>query len=226
MGGGSVSPGGRGGGGGGGGGGGKMQGKGGGKMGGRGGGGGGGGAGGGKMGGRPDLPPGPPPPKPEEAATNLEAYDDIPVEASGEDCPNPVEQFAELQLHPQLMHNIEVARYMRPTPVQRHAIPVGIARRDLMACAQTGSGRRPGQPRRRSQQRSQARLEVSLAQCRSESRPSPIRCCRWASLHARGRGAMWRIVAWRRGRAGTLAPPAWEELLMRKNNLGKINICA
>jgi len=141
MGGGSVSPGGRGGGGGGGGGGGKMQGKGGGKMGGRGGGGGGGGAGGGKMGGRPDLPPGPPPPKPEEAATNLEAYDDIPVEASGEDCPNPVEQFAELQLHPQLMHNIEVARYMRPTPVQRHAIPVGIARRDLMACAQTGSGK-------------------------------------------------------------------------------------
>mmetsp|Transcript_26358 Transcript_26358/g.78764 ORF Transcript_26358/g.78764 Transcript_26358/m.78764 type:complete len:575 (+) Transcript_26358:271-1995(+) len=100
-----------------------------------------GGAGGGKMGGRPDLPPGPPPPKPEEAATNLEAYDDIPVEASGEDCPNPVEQFAELQLHPQLMHNIEVARYMRPTPVQRHAIPVGIARRDLMACAQTGSGK-------------------------------------------------------------------------------------
>ncbi|EOD04565.1 hypothetical protein EMIHUDRAFT_230649 [Emiliania huxleyi CCMP1516] len=78
---------------------------------------------------------------PEEAATNLEAYDDIPVEASGEDCPNPVEQFAELQLHPQLMHNIEVARYMRPTPVQRHAIPVGIARRDLMACAQTGSGK-------------------------------------------------------------------------------------
>ena len=47
----------------------------------------------------------------------------------------------QLQLHPQLMHNIEVARYMRPTPVQRHAIPVGIARRDLMACAQTGSGK-------------------------------------------------------------------------------------
>jgi len=77
----------------------------------------------------------------EEAPTNLEAYDDIPVEASGEDCPPPVEQFADIALHPSLQRNIEVAKFVRPTPVQRHAIPVGLARRDLMACAQTGSGK-------------------------------------------------------------------------------------
>jgi ATP-dependent RNA helicase DDX3X len=71
----------------------------------------------------------------------MEAYDDIPVEASGEDCPPPIEQFGEIALHPSLMANIQQARFTKPTPVQRHSLPVGIARRDLMACAQTGSGK-------------------------------------------------------------------------------------
>jgi ATP-dependent RNA helicase DDX3X len=86
----------------------------------------------------PQVPPSPPA---SDVPTNMDAYDDIPVEASGEDCPHPVEQFVNLALHPHLQRNIELARYVRPTPVQRHAIPVGLARRDLMACAQTGSGK-------------------------------------------------------------------------------------
>lgn len=37
--------------------------------------------------------------------------------------------------------NIELANYTKPTPVQKNAIPVILGKRDLMACAQTGSGK-------------------------------------------------------------------------------------
>lgn len=36
------------------------------------------------------------------------------------------------------MGNITLSRYTRPTPVQKHAIPIIKSKRDLMACAQTG----------------------------------------------------------------------------------------
>eukprot|EP00697_Spironema_sp_BW2_P015147 gnl/Spiro4/5894_TR3016_c0_g1_i1.p1 gnl/Spiro4/5894_TR3016_c0_g1~~gnl/Spiro4/5894_TR3016_c0_g1_i1.p1 ORF type:complete len:462 (-),score=92.52 gnl/Spiro4/5894_TR3016_c0_g1_i1:40-1425(-) len=39
------------------------------------------------------------------------------------------------------MQNIELARYTKPTPVQKYAIPAILSGRDLMACAQTGSGK-------------------------------------------------------------------------------------
>lgn len=37
-----------------------------------------------------------------------------------------------------IMGNINLSRYTRPTPVQKHAIPIIKSKRDLMACAQTG----------------------------------------------------------------------------------------
>ncbi|KAF2286252.1 hypothetical protein GH714_012613 [Hevea brasiliensis] len=47
----------------------------------------------------------------------------------------------EIDLGEALNQNIRRCKYVKPTPVQRHAIPISLAGRDLMACAQTGSGK-------------------------------------------------------------------------------------
>ncbi|XP_053313426.1 ATP-dependent RNA helicase DDX3X isoform X2 [Spea bombifrons] len=72
---------------------------------------------------------------------NFEKYDDIPVEATGSNCPPHIEIFQDVQMGEIIMGNIQLTRYTRPTPVQKHAIPIIIEKRDLMACAQTGSGK-------------------------------------------------------------------------------------
>uniref|UniRef100_A0A5B7B545 RNA helicase n=1 Tax=Davidia involucrata TaxID=16924 RepID=A0A5B7B545_DAVIN len=72
---------------------------------------------------------------------NFDAYEDIPVETSGSNIPPPVNSFAEIDLGKALNDNIKRCKYVKPTPVQRHAIPIAVAGRDLMACAQTGSGK-------------------------------------------------------------------------------------
>ncbi|CAI9774468.1 unnamed protein product [Fraxinus pennsylvanica] len=77
----------------------------------------------------------------ENTGINFDAYEDIPVETSGENVPPPVTTFADIDLGEALNQNIRRCKYVKPTPVQRHAIPISIAGRDLMACAQTGSGK-------------------------------------------------------------------------------------
>ncbi|KAL5196628.1 hypothetical protein ABZP36_000140 [Zizania latifolia] len=77
----------------------------------------------------------------ENTGINFDAYEDIPVETSGHDVPPPVNTFAEIDLGDALNENIRRCKYVKPTPVQRHAIPISIGGRDLMACAQTGSGK-------------------------------------------------------------------------------------
>ncbi|XP_074567746.1 DEAD-box ATP-dependent RNA helicase 37-like [Curcuma longa] len=77
----------------------------------------------------------------ENSGINFDAYEDIPIETSGENVPLPVNTFAEIDLGDALNENIRRCKYVKPTPVQRHAIPISLAGRDLMACAQTGSGK-------------------------------------------------------------------------------------
>ncbi|CAN0838695.1 DEAD-box ATP-dependent RNA helicase 37, partial [Linum grandiflorum] len=72
---------------------------------------------------------------------NFEAYNDIPVKASGTDVPPPAESFEEIDLEEGLIENVRRCKYTKPTPIQKHAIPIAVAGRDLMACAQTGSGK-------------------------------------------------------------------------------------
>ncbi|KAJ9140961.1 hypothetical protein P3X46_031550 [Hevea brasiliensis] len=77
----------------------------------------------------------------ENSAINFDAYEDIPVEVTGSHIPPPVNTFTEIDLGQGLNDNIQRCKYVKPTPVQKHAIPIAVAGRDLMACAQTGSGK-------------------------------------------------------------------------------------
>jgi ATP-dependent RNA helicase DDX3X len=83
-------------------------------------------------------------PTKQQTGINFEKYDDIPVEASGQGVPEPVTKFTNPPLDDHLLTNIELAGYKVPTPVQKYSIPIVMGGRDLMACAQTGSGKTGG----------------------------------------------------------------------------------
>ena len=72
---------------------------------------------------------------------NFENYENIPCEVTGREPPKPAENFETIGLHENLMKNVRKANYVNLTPVQKHAIPIIMNDRDLMACAQTGSGK-------------------------------------------------------------------------------------
>ncbi|CAI8497846.1 DEAD-box ATP-dependent RNA helicase [Hanseniaspora opuntiae] len=75
---------------------------------------------------------------------NFDNYDAIESEATGEDVPEQITEFTTPPINELLMENIKLARFTKPTPVQKHSIPIIAAKRDLMACAQTGSGKTGG----------------------------------------------------------------------------------
>lgn len=74
---------------------------------------------------------------------NFDDYDKIPVERSGNACEKwaAIARFSEARLHDDLYENVARCGYDRPTPIQKHSIPIIRGGRDLMACAQTGSGK-------------------------------------------------------------------------------------
>ena len=53
-------------------------------------------------------------------------------------------EFSDLGLSPQLLRAIEEAGYTRPTPIQEKAIPIVLQGRDVLGCAQTGTGKTAG----------------------------------------------------------------------------------
>ncbi|KFO53849.1 putative ATP-dependent RNA helicase DDX4, partial [Corvus brachyrhynchos] len=91
----------------------------------------------------------PPPPSDDEqaifahyqAGMNFDKYDENVVEVSGLDPPAALMSFADTNICHTLTVNIAKAGYSKPTPVQKYSIPIILAGRDLMACAQTGSGK-------------------------------------------------------------------------------------
>jgi ATP-dependent RNA helicase DDX3X len=75
---------------------------------------------------------------------NFAKYDDIPVETSGADVPAQVTEFNKDDIGTRMAENLSLCHYASPTPVQKNSIPIGLSGRDLMACAQTGSGKTGG----------------------------------------------------------------------------------
>ncbi|KAL3869506.1 hypothetical protein ACJMK2_042178 [Sinanodonta woodiana] len=72
---------------------------------------------------------------------NFDNFDKIPVEVTGQDAPSSINSFNEAGLYDAFLQNVKRASYEKPTPVQKFSIPIIMAGRDLMACAQTGSGK-------------------------------------------------------------------------------------
>lgn len=72
---------------------------------------------------------------------NFSKYKDIPVKVTGENIPKGITSFEQAGLRPILVDNITKSNYTTPTPVQNVCLSIIMAGRDLMACAQTGSGK-------------------------------------------------------------------------------------
>ncbi len=49
--------------------------------------------------------------------------------------------FDSFKLHPDLLRGIDALGFEKPTPIQTQAIPPALEGRDILACAQTGSGK-------------------------------------------------------------------------------------
>ena len=50
-------------------------------------------------------------------------------------------EFSELKLMPELLRNVREAGYREPTPIQRETIPLVLEGKDVLGCAQTGTGK-------------------------------------------------------------------------------------
>ncbi|KAI6655590.1 vasa B [Oopsacas minuta] len=68
-------------------------------------------------------------------------YQDLKVDITGDDIPKHVNSFGEIDFCKSVFENIAKSNYKEMTPVQKYAIPAILARRDLMGCAETGSGK-------------------------------------------------------------------------------------
>lgn len=72
---------------------------------------------------------------------DFDAYFKIPTKVTGAGKKESVSTFAETGVDPQILENIKKCKWTKPTPIQQCAIPNIVANKDIMACAQTGSGK-------------------------------------------------------------------------------------
>ncbi|KAL5334818.1 P-loop containing nucleoside triphosphate hydrolase protein [Aspergillus crustosus] len=65
----------------------------------------------------------------------------IEVIAESRERPSPIKSFENAGLHPIIKQNVRLCGYEFPTPIQAYAIPAVLTGHDLIAIAQTGSGK-------------------------------------------------------------------------------------
>lgn len=76
-----------------------------------------------------------------EAGLNFDKYKTIEVKVNGTNPPKCMTSFQTSNLCNILQENLSICNFTIPTPIQNYAIPIVMAGRDLMASAQTGSGK-------------------------------------------------------------------------------------
>jgi len=80
--------------------------------------------------------------KPEQIA-DMKARLSISIEVpEGQPSPAaPIESFLDMNLHANIIADIAHHKYETPTPIQCQGIPVALSGRDILGCAETGSGK-------------------------------------------------------------------------------------
>ena len=68
----------------------------------------------------------------------------VEIQTPEQDRPAEENGFAALGLCPQIVRAVAEMGYVTPTPIQEQAIPVVLMGRDVMGCAQTGTGKTAG----------------------------------------------------------------------------------
>lgn len=76
-----------------------------------------------------------------EVGMNFKKYEKIKVQVSGDSVPQHIESFKSSGLREVLIKKLIECKYNTPTPIQKYSIPIIINGRDMMASAQTGSGK-------------------------------------------------------------------------------------
>ena len=71
---------------------------------------------------------------------NFDKYDEIPVEATGQNVPEHMKSYQDGMIKNEIITNaVTLCGYSKPTPVQKYAIPIVLGGRDLMACTATST---------------------------------------------------------------------------------------
>ncbi|XP_044486749.1 DEAD-box ATP-dependent RNA helicase 20-like [Mangifera indica] len=66
---------------------------------------------------------------------------DVTVGSGALPAPAPIESFTDMCLHLSIMKDVDHHEYTRPTSIQAQAMPVALSGRDLLGCAETGTGK-------------------------------------------------------------------------------------